>query len=434
MSQYRYPASPGGGDPAPEFSTIELLLEGYRLFWQADPAPLSFGLGETGTGPYRIGAATYSYNNGSPFFQIQWNPVSGAIFYDRYRFAAGLLSLGDPSQIIPTYHTNLTQIDQTVWDSERSFITSTANTLLGLMMANLCPGAYANGGIASGFYTYGPKAGQSWGFTTYGTYTPSGSDQALGRPTLSYQGTFRMSGSEDATLAISTAGETIGQTTVQAPMLVVQAGTQEASWTNLTTGVGSLADQLTVLSDLTERQTPGLDVPTHPDDVLQTGNLAMAPGGPPQIFAQGASLPALVAVPTSIALLSSAPAITVVATAALGMLASTIYNSGIVGQAVSWLTGTGGGSGTIAQIANGVQTISQGTPYANQVNELISEIRKLRIAVEAIQGEVVRVEGDPTKPGLVTAVELASQARSEIILKSHGQEITCSTGVVIEAP
>jgi len=364
---------------------------------------------------------------------MQWNPVSGAAFYDRYRFSPALLGTGDASQVL-AYFWQQVPCDQAVFDEVRATAPNSYLSLLNLIFGTIVPGDLSNASQELKLYTYGPRAGQAWGYRFSCDYAAQASDIALERPSFSYQVQVGMIGADDGTIAWSADGGRVGSSVEQVPVLTVRPGNQEAAWNDLSA-------QLTVLSDLAERNPYGLDVPITQEAVTDPGNLAAPPGtSPPQILAQGANLPALIAVPTSIALLANLPAVAVVATAALGMVASTIWNSGLVGKAADWLTRSEAAGDVATAVSTGLSPVTTGVQsvantvgdIAQAISDLLAALDRIADALEAIQEELCEVPGDPTKPGLTRAVELASQARSEITLRAHGQIVTCSTGSIEE--
>jgi hypothetical protein len=427
MPEYKFFPGPTNGEAYNTFQDLVTAIQfNAAQNWYRGAG---WNVGETSSGPWTCTEWNYSYSGGTPYFQAVYQPSSGPAFSEYYRFDASLLGTVDSTQWVTSILDPMAFVQQSTWQAAPTVPTTFAAELLAVASGNLVPGS-----IPASFsqlkYQYGAKAGQLYGIKGQGRYEPTLGEQQIPRLTYDWQRTILASDADDGTIAVSTDGITLGAGVQQVPVLAVQPGIQQAGWDDL-------AGNLTVLSDQSQRDPLSLDVPVSADAVADPNQQASLPGvEPPTILAAGVNLPAVIAVPSAIALLSSAPAIWVAGAAALGMVASQVYNSGLIGQIGSWL-GWYQAAGSPPQIiADGITTIAANSGGGGSAfpQAGIDALERIADACERIADEVCEVPGDPTQPGITNAVELASQARSEITLRSHGQLVTCSTGSIEEVP
>ena len=237
----------------------------------------------------------------------------------------------------------------------------------------------------------------------------------------------------------------------------------QASWQDLADGMGLVPPSVDGVKDAIDNALPVFvadypDLPamwtkvpksiavgdpeavTHPDAQAGDSYTPVVASPPAAVFASGAALPAILATPTLIATLSKPVAIKVAAAAASGIAAGTMVQTGVLTKVadaaqamldtvfdkvvdlVDWFQAPGSPP---ARAATAQESL------ADCCETLCENIDKIRIALERIADEVCRDPDDPlTKPGLVNAVELASEARSEVELLAHGFRVTAQTGVI----
>jgi hypothetical protein len=316
-------------------------------------------------------------------------------------------------------------------------------------MGSLTASPTAAASITKLAYTYGPNLGQTWGWEVYGYYNASAAEHDRDPPVRDYRWRDYVVASDwdDGTLNGSWGGIALGESTELVPHVVVEPGGQAEGWEDLATGLDLIPpsideglDDVSLGLDTISRAATIIrpDATTHPDDVGNPDDLA-APPSPTgtATFAAAGGLPALWAAPTLMLSLSKPISILMSGIAMLGGMAAAIWSSGIIPamSAVmttvasgSWLTSWDRSADAAASIGNRL-----GNSAETEDGSIAAILERIAVAIEAIQGEVVRDTEDPlAKPGIVNAVELASQARSEITLRSHGQMVTCSTGVIEE--
>lgn len=477
---YKYLPGPTANEEYSSLAALKASIETNSM--QRPVVNGALGWGESGTPPwYQCETGwTYTANGGLPYLQVTFtDSTSSNILVLRYRYALALVGLLDPLTWFPGIFSPLSLVAQSLWQLANTRISTLIHAnLVGTLYnavenAALC-GSTSLGSLTSGnmTYSYGSKSGQVFGCWIAGSYAPTVPEQGSGIKRSYWLEYLIAPDADDGTIGLIQGSGTMGENYSQVPYLTLTTAGQDGAWGDLGTQVGYIGPEIagvkgsidnalvSFVADNPNLPLSWVKVPkalalqdpeavTHASD--QTGD-SYTPviGTPPAaLFSVPGAVSACVASPTTMLALSKPAAIKVVSLAATGVAAATAISVGLMGKlataadAVS--TWVSGGVETyfdkMVELVDWMQSASapptrtaDATERQADASEGASEIlERIAVALERIADEVCRDPADPiVKQGIVNAVELASQARSELEVRVAGVHVSAMTGVVVD--
>lgn len=431
MPDFKYLPGP---TVAQEYATLEDLRDSIATNVFAQFVKRSaWGVGETSGQPYYAASCGYSANGGQPYLDIAWIATTGPYFHTYFRFSSALIGMLDPSTWFPGIYFPMATLPQSDWAAASAHTNLVQNIAYTVGSSGMCRSPH-NASPVSTTYSWGARAGQRWGMRVIGQYLPNEAEQSGPTPIRKSDWDLLIGASDadDGTINALSNVLALGTSVTNTPQLVAYPGVQEASWGDLGTSVDGLAPVLTDFSDAVETALDQAarkvnhfppDPVTNAADQGNPADLSGIPGSSgSNVFAAGSALPVLFAAPELVTSLSSVASIAVAGLAGVAATMMTVYKFGLVQRLkdlADWF---------ISPPSNAPQ-VRQADAQENNATEL----GRIADALERIADELCRDVGDPlAHPGIVNVTELASQARSEITLRSHGTLVTASTGVIEE--
>ena len=407
----------------------------------------------------------WNNNGGAPYFEFTFRAVNNNGFYARLRYNAALSGMLDPSTWFPDSWSPLGAFSQAEIHALRSSV-SPGNVWWELPAyidsSGLCQGSFTSTANVWKAYEYGPLNNQYWGIQLGCKYVPSVPERPPNGTVLQREmsGLFGAYDADGGGVGWIWYPGVEGENYSLVPQPIATSPDNVQDWADLGTGVGDIKDsidnQLPKWDDIKEALdkqsfSDAEDTVTHSADVGQPGDYA-APtpivGG--EVFGSASVLPALVANPVSLTLLSKTSAVLVGAAAVIGAAIGSIWNLGVFQSLKTWANSAAGWGTYLSNISTEVgnqvaQTALQTTALQNldgsvqniptEMSNTSAELTRIADALEAIRDELV---GDPndqaTDPGIVTATQWASEAQSKLTVRSHGMTWDTQTGGGWEDP
>lgn len=427
-----------GPDEADEWATTSGLQESIASEMFENLERSNAGFPGASAGNYVANSQSYVANGGLPYFKFTWFNGTDLIS-SRVRFSSALVGMLDPMSWFPGIYDGIQSHDQETLESTdqnqglpnviTSFLAALNNS--GLMRSGLA------GGATTIEYSYGERAGEVGGVECVTSYIPNVAEQDDGITRSKSNQIFLGTDADDGTLGVLYQPTQQGANYSQTPQVVTTNQDSGAEWSDLGDAVDQLkpsidnnTQKVQDLKDATDKlsATDRADTITHPDDVGEPGDLSgnVSIGGL-SVFGSAGAVTELITVPAGWALLSSVPAMASALLATAGTLIATVLSTG-------WLQNLIQGVNAISTLTAPITALNVNvTKVATSVDTLEPLLERIAESLEAIQGEVVKDPEDPIEtPGIINVIELASQARAEIEVQTHGTRFIASTGIAFD--
>lgn len=450
-----------GPNEADEFATMPGLKAAFTddvfakvirpgAFWPGAPA-----------GNYTPWDIVYFSNGGLPYLAVGWKDFATGHHLKLWiRFSSALVGMLDPFTWFPAIYAPLGTLTQAEWDEVGLHMSSNWMTEfpVKLYQAGLTrsPIAATRSILA---YTYGARSGEYYGVDWRGTYNPNPAEQGDGITDSHFSAFILGTDADDGTIGLAQTTAGVGENYSQTPQLVAEQPDQASSWDGLGDATDGVKDEISNTLPKFDNIKDALDkagitnqpeTVTHATDVGGAGDLAAdtpVPGY--SIFgAPGAASAMASAGPPAIYALSKVPAIITAFCSMAAAVGAGIMSIGLLGAMksgfntlVSALPGIGTIATAVEQITTSLDSLDvtvtnlndNTATQAEQTTAQTIALDRIAVALEAIQGELVGTAEDQLNdPGIITVTELASQARSELEVRTHGQHFIASTGTVVE--
>jgi hypothetical protein len=272
--------------------------------------------------------------------------------------------------------------------------------------------------VRSFSYTDGARAGAALGWAFTATYDPTAAELTAGIRELQVSRYGAWSDVLDGTVNIVSDGGTIGEATLQVPVVVFESTPASQAWTNFVNQQVSLYQDFSVTSFQIITNEGDLGAVDHPSrEPVPPGDTTV------EVFASPGVLPAVVA--------GTLPAIQ---TTFPGQL---LVMMALASQAIQ-----AGLPVVTAAAAKAIEIANAPGRIAAALESLVTSVASIATDLSAIRPAILPPDPEALPAGslvdqlktLRDTVQVAADTRNVLHLKAHGYEVQAESGAVIEDP